>query len=208
MDKRQINGATWIKNQSGDWVPAANYPSVKLQNAQMAEELVRDALAASARLAEFKTKAYECVYRQLIAMGDEYKAVVTDSKPINITSIDQRFRVDISFATYMVADEFVQVARAKMSEIIARELAVSSGISSFISAVFNKAFQVDKQGRMDVKKLFELAKYEAPEVEGWDEARQLLIHSISNSRGKKYIRFYYRDAADKWVLVPLQFSDL
>lgn len=208
MDKRNINGQQWIRSAGGDWVPAANFPTVKIQNSEIVESLVRQAQVESDRLAAFKKRAYGELYTQIIKMGEEFKAVLADDKGVTFTSICQQYQVVISYSTSLVPDERVHFAKQRMTEIISQELSANTAISGFLQRLLVSAFDTDKQGRMDTKRLFDLANTPAPEVDGWDEACELLLDSMSNVKGKKYIRFYSRNAEGKWQIIPLQFSDL
>ncbi len=208
MIRKQLNGQSYIQNQDGDWVPESNYPAVKIKNSELTEKLLSEALDLHEKLTSFKAKSYNQVYNNLIKMGEVYDTVINGTKGITISSIAQNKKVQISFSQYLVADERVEVARTKMSEIIKREMNAQASLSSFLSNLFSRAFEIDKQGRLDCKELIKLAKNKADGVKGWNDACDLLLDSITTSAGKKYIRFYTKSNNQKWEQIVLNFSSL
>lgn len=208
MQKKTINGRVFIKNEAGDWIPEAGLKPIKIKSSQLTEKLCKMAASHRTSLERFKKAAYTEVYDHLIKLGEANKTVIDSSRGITITSIDMQYKVQIAFSQYLVADEQVEVARQKMAAIIAEQLKSHPNMSTFLSNLFNKAFEMDSQGRLDAKELIRLAGYRDEEVPGWNDACDLLMDSITTTHGKKYIRFYEKTPDGCWKQIVLNFSSL
>lgn len=170
------------------------------------EKLTSKAIDFSAMLSAFKTRANEEVdsYFALLLQnyGMDEKA---KSKKGNLTleNYSGTAKVEIRVHETLEFDEKLQVAKMKVDEYLND---VTKDSPAEIRTLITKAFEVDKKGNIDSKKIFALRAYEITDPR-WVEAMSIIDESKKVASSKSYIRFYHRASIDEeYAIVPLDIA--
>lgn len=163
---------------------------------ELVNHLIGEAVAFSGIMREFKQKAEQEIERYFAALMDKYGLnPKAKSKRGNITleNFSGTAKVQIAVSDKLTFDEKIQLAKMKFDEYFEQ---VTEGSSEEIKLLITKAFDVDKEGNVDVKKILELRSYNIQHPK-WAEAVALIEESKRVVSSKSYIRFYKREDTSK-----------
>jgi len=163
---------------------------------ELVNHLIGEAVAFGGIMREFKQKAEQEIERYFAALMDKYGLnPKAKSKRGNITleNFSGTAKVQIAVSDKLTFDEKIQLAKMKFDEYFEQ---VTEGSSEEIKLLITKAFDVDKEGNVDVKKILELRSYNIQHPK-WVEAVALIEESKRVVSSKSYIRFYKREDTSK-----------
>jgi len=173
---------------------------------ELVEKLIVQASELSGVLNKFKKDAFGEAndYFELLLQNYNLDAL-KNSKKGNITleNYSGTMKVQISNADSISFDEKLQIAKLKIDECL-HEL--TEGSSPEIKTLITKAFEVDKKGDVNAKKILALKSYDISHKK-WREAMIIIDESIEIVGSKAYIRFYTRESVSKeYKLISLDLA--
>ena len=172
----------------------------------LVNELLDEAVAFKGIMAEFRSKAEQKVegyFEELMAKYNLDPKAKSKKGNITLENYAGTAKVQIAISDKLTFDEKIQLARMKFDEYFDE---VTEGSSEEIKLLINKAFDVDKEGNIDVKKILELRSYNIKHPK-WVEGVALIEESKKIVSSKSYIRFYRRESSDKaWEHVSLDIA--
>jgi len=199
-----LAGKIYMPDAKGNLVPLGLVKPVDMLMDEVVRKMMGFAVPLSEQVARFWTHCFEDVesFRALIAQ--EYGASVGGKKGnISLTSFDGTMQVRIQVADLIEFGPELQAAKSLVDQCLT---AWSEGSSDELRAVVNRAFQVDKEGKIDRSALFSLLRV-AIEDERWLRAMQAIRDSIRIVGTKSYVRFYRRaDADGEWEPVTINLA--
>ena len=173
---------------------------------EMVEELTKKALGMSATLREFKEEAFKDVedYYELLLQkyGMDGKK---NSKKGNLVleNFSATKKITISVSDRIDFDEKLNIAKQKIDEYLHE---VTKDASPDVKTLITKAFEVDKKGNVNAKKILALKSYEITHPL-WLEAMSIIDEATQIISSKSYIRFYTRDSlTDEYKNIPLDIA--
>ncbi len=185
----------WV-NKKGEKVhPDIIRVDEKLKD-EMLESLISRALEESERLREFKKEAFEDVEGYYELLLQKYNMdIKKNSKKGNLTleNFSGTKKVTIAVADRIDFDEKLNIAKQKIDEYLVE---VTEGASAEIKTLIMKAFEVDKKGNVNAKKILSLKSYEITHPL-WLEAMTIIDEATQIVSSKSYIRFYEREDTTK-----------
>ncbi len=202
-----------IKDERGFWLNAkgeAVHPdNIKVVD-KLKDEVVEAVLIKAQKIQEsmkaFKEEAYKDVEDYFALVLQNYGMdVKSRSKKGNITleNFSGTVKVQIAKAEKLGFDEKLRVAKLKIDEYLED---VTKDSSADIRTLITKAFEVDKEGNIDSKKIFALKSYEISDKR-WKEAMEIIEDSKHVTAITPYIRFYKRNSIeDKWEFIKLDIA--
>jgi hypothetical protein len=202
---KQDEKGLWVNKRGESVHPDLIRPDEKLKD-ELVEKLIKQATALSETISEFKERAFEETngYFELLLQNYNLDAK-KNSKKGNITleNFSGTTKIQISNADSITFDEKLQIAKLKIDECL-HEL--TEGSSPEIKTLITKAFEVDKKGDVNAKKILALKSYEITHAK-WIEAMKIIDESIEIVGSKAYIRFYERENVDKqYKLIQLDMA--
>ena len=185
----------WV-NKKGEKVhPDIIRVDEKLKD-EMLESLISRALEESERLREFKKEAFEDVEGYYELLLQKYNMdIKKNSKKGNLTleNFSGTKKVTIAVADRIDFDEKLNISKQKIDEYLVE---VTEGASAEIKTLIMKAFEVDKKGNVNAKKILSLKSYEITHPL-WLEAMAIIDEATQIVSSKSYIRFYEREDTTK-----------
>lgn len=168
--------------------------------------LINAAMNISASIAHFKAQALEEVDGYFALLLQEYGVdEKARSKKGNITlkNFSETMKIELRVADHIEFDEKLQIAKMKVDAYLKK---ATEGASAEIQTLITKAFEVDKQGNIDAKKVFALKSYDITDPL-WVEAMGIIDEAKRITSSKSYIRFYHRESPDEsWELIPIDIA--
>lgn len=195
----------WI-NKKGDEVHPDNVGAADKLKDELVETLLSDAVGVKDVLFDFKTKAFSEVESYYQLLLQEYNIdVKKNSRKGNLTieNYSATAKITINIADRIAFDEKLGIAKTKIDEYLHE---ITKDASADIQTLITKAFEVDKKGDVNAKKILALKSYEITNPL-WLEAMEIISEATEIVSSKSYIRFYAREDRDKeYKIIPLDIA--
>ncbi len=201
MDER----GWWVSQRNESVHPDLVRPNEKIRD-ELVEKLIAQAKELRARIQNFRERADEEIEAYFCLLLQEYRIDErARSRKGNITlrNFSDTQKIEVSVQETLTFDEKLQIAKLKVDEFLND---VTKGANPIIVTLVTKAFEVDKEGKIDAKRIFALKSYEINDAR-WQEAMSIIDESKRVSHRKPYIRFYQRESIDEtYQLIPLNIA--
>lgn len=179
----------YMEDSQGRLVPVSGIKAADLARNDLVIDLMSRAKELSLILAAFKQHAMADIEAFVELSGEEYGAKLGGKKGnVTMYSFDGRFKLIRSIDDYIVFDERLQAAKSLIDECLKRW---TVGSQTELRTIVNDAFQVDKTGRINTKRVLSLRRLDIQD-ETWQRAMQAISDSVQVISSKSYIRFYER----------------
>lgn len=174
----------------------------------MVESILDGVCETNKALQSFKDKINQEIESYLDLLLEKYNLDArSNAKKGNYTfeNYSKTLKIQIQMAEKINFNEKLNIAKAKIDEYL-NDIVKDS--SEDIKVLINKAFEVDKKGNLDSKKILSLRSYDIKDPR-WQEAMEIIAESVEIVGVKPYIRFYKREkATDSWTNVSLDFASI
>lgn len=203
MQNTEAVPAGYMKDAQGRLVPVESIRQIDLERNNLVTEIVDQAKSLAGVLATFKTKTMQDVQAFVELSAEKYNARLGGRVGnVTLTSFDGRYKVIRSIDEHQVFDERLQAAKALVDECLTEWVANSS---AEVRTLVTGAFQVDKQGRINVNRILSLRRLEIAD-ERWKQAMQAIGESLQTVGSKPYLRIYERQADGGYKPLPLDIA--
>ena len=196
----------YMEDAQGRLVPMDLIKEIDKTRDFLVRDLVHKAMVLQDRMIAFKKNAMSEIrcFVELSAM--EWNVKIGGKKGnITLYSFDGRYRAQVQVSENMVFDEQLQIAKKMIDECLTKWTRQSS---SEIKALINDAFQVDKEGRINTKRILSLRRLDIKD-ELWCKAMNAITASLQVVDSKEYFRLYKRDnGQDRWNAISLDMAAL
>lgn len=185
MDTQQ----QYKQDSQGRLVPVESIKEIDLMRDDLVMEIVDQAKKVHESLAAFKNKAFGDVRAFVDLSAEKYGAKIGGRKGnISLLSFDGKYKVLIANQDHIVFDERIQAAKALIDECIKDW---TTGASAEIKALIDRAFEVDKEGKLNTGRILTLRRVNIVDKR-WQDAMQAISDSIQVVGSKSYVRVYCR----------------
>lgn len=200
-----VDGDFWLDKQGNKVHKSLITPDKQLKD-ELVEKFIQKALEMQELLKQFKTEAFEEVDSYFDMLLQNYGMDVKKrSKKGNFTleNFAGTAQIKVAVNDTISFDEKLSIAKTKIDECL-HEL--TKNASPEIKTLITKAFEVDKKGNVNAKKILALKSYDISHPL-WVEAMAIIDESIEIVSSKSYIRFYKRDeATQEYKQITLDFA--
>lgn len=204
MAKKDSRGF-WL-NKKGDAVHPDNVKATEQLKDELVERLIDKSLNLSESISEFKTLSFQEVedyYKLLLQEYGEDEKKNSKKGNLTIENFSGTAKVTINIADRIAFDEKLNIAKEKIDEYLHE---ITKDSSADIQTLITKAFEVDKKGDVNAKKILALKAYEIRNPL-WLEAMEIISEATEIVSSKSYIRFYTREDREKeYKLIPLDIA--
>jgi hypothetical protein len=194
----------YMTDAKGSLVPLAMVKPIDKLMDETVRKMIAFARDLSEQIGRFKGHCFDDMGSFQALIAAEYGAKVGGAKGnIQLTSFDGRFKVQFQVADNITFGPELQAAKSLVDACLSEWTADSN---DYIRAIVSRAFNVDKEGRINRAELFMLMRVEIAD-ERWKSAMQAIRDSIRVLGSKTYIRFYERPAPDAaWQAVTIDLA--
>lgn len=197
----EMNGKPYMRDARGALVPVESVKPIHLLEDQLVRKIVEYAAPLSAEIGRFKQHSFDDVdaYVQLVA--EQYGKTLGGKKGnTTFTSYDGTVMVQVAIADHVDFGPELQVAKELVDECL-REW--SSDANANLRTIVERAFQVDKEGKINRAELLSLRRLDIDDNR-WKQAMQAISDAERVIGSKRYLRVYRRPSPDgKWTHVKL-----
>ncbi|MHB1350085.1 MAG: DUF3164 family protein [Desulfobulbaceae bacterium] len=193
------------KNAAGHLVPVESIKEEDLLRDEFVREMIKEARIVAGAVAGFKETLSEEMQAFLDMSAQQYGASLGGVRGnVTLTSFDGRYQILRAVADQIDFNEKLQAAKAIIDDLL-REWTRDS--RSEIRALIESAFQVDKKGKVNTKRILGLRslKIEDPH---WLRAMEAIADAITVVGSRVYFRMYERDEKGNYQQIPLDFSGI
>lgn len=205
------NRKYWL-NPLGHKVPDHLVTPAERMKDELSDRLVSSAEGVQATMAAFKKAALDEMYAAKDLLFEKYGAKLGGKKGgFGIKSYDGSAEVRLDVADRISFGPELQAAKALIDECIE---SWAEGADPNIRVLIDDAFQVNKAGRIDTKRVLGLRKLPIRRKDGslderWQRAMDAITDALIVDQTAIYVRFYRRNDRTRGMeLVNLDFSAL
>lgn len=189
-----------LENALGHMVPVEKIRQIDLERDALVNEIINNASELVDTIAAFKSKTMADVQAFVELSAEKYNAKLGGKiGNVTLTSFNGRYQVVRSINERQTFDERLQAAKVLIDECIT-EWAADSNAN--IRALINDAFQVDKQGRLNINRILGLRRLDITD-ERWLNAMKAIGESLQVVGSKAYLRIYERQTDGSYEPLPL-----
>ena len=199
-----VNGRVYMPDAKGALVPIDLIKPVDRLMDELVRKMIAFATDLSAQIARFRGHCFDDVGSFQALIAQEYGAEVGGKKGnTTLTSFDGTQKVQIQVADLLEFGPELQAAKRLVDACLTEW---SQGSNDELRAIVNRAFSVDKEGKINRAELFTLLRV-AIEDARWQRAMEAIRDSIRIIGSKTYIRFYRRpDPTGTWQAVTIDLA--
>lgn len=193
------------QDAQGRLVPLESIKEIDLARDSLVTEIIKKANQLSAQITAFKAGLSADLQAFMELSAEKYGAKLGGVKGnVTITSYDGRYQVLRAIADQLTFDERLQAAKSLIDECL-REWTKDSG--SEIRTLINEAFQVDKKGRVNTKRILGLRKLKIDHPK-WLAAMEAISDAVQVVGSCTYFRLYERDEQGNYQQIPMDLSSV
>lgn len=185
----------WI-NPQGKPIPDSMVTAADRMKDELANRLADEAEELQRTIAAFKRRALHEMAAAKELLFEQYGVKVGGHKGgFSIISFSGQTKVEVAVADRIVFGPELQAAKALIDECIE---SWSDGASDNLRVLVEDAFQVNKAGRIDTKRVLGLRKLPMKDADGnpdarWGRAMDAISDAMIVDQTAIYIRFYRRN---------------
>ena len=195
----------YLVNAKGHLIPVDKVKEID----KIRDELVKKMVATAKELRDVMKSAKEQLFGEfedfVELSASEYDTKVGGEKGnTTLLSFDGAGKVQLAVSDNLVFDERLQVAKSMIDECLHEWTADSN---DNIKAIINNAFQVDKEGKINTRRVLGLRSLKINDAK-WLKAMNAISDATQVVSSKEYIRVYERDSEGKYQQISLDFSNV
>jgi hypothetical protein len=193
----------YMMNGIGHLVPIESIKEIDLERDEFVRGVAADAVEVSDFLDQFKKKLAGDMQAFLELSAEKYGADLGGARGnLSLTSYDGKYKVLRAVSERLDFDERLQAAKELVDDCL-REWSKDAGPE--LRTLVESAFQVDKKGRINAKRILSLRslKIEHPT---WLKAMEAIGDAVTVVGSCTYYRIYERDEAGEYNQISLDFS--
>lgn len=191
------------ENAVGALIPIESIKEIDLVRDEFVVTAAAAALALSKTIAAHKAGLADDMQAFIELSAEKYGADMGGSKGnVTLTSFDGRYKLLRAVSDRLDFDERLQAAKVLVDQCL-REWTKDSRAE--IRALIDQAFQVDKKGRVNTKRILGLRQLKI-EHPTWQRAMEAIGDAVTVTGSCTYYRVYKRDERGEYQQIPLDFS--
>lgn len=198
--------AGYMANAQGHLVPIDNIDEVDQLRDALVREKVAGARELQQRMAAWKAETLADIESFVALSAERYDIQMGGRRGnITLTSFDGQHKLQIAVADRLTFDERIQAAKLLVDECIHDW---TTGSRSEIKALVEHAFQVDKEGRINLGRVLALTRL-AIDDDRWKRAMSAVRDSMQVSTTVAYLRVLERvEGTDRYQQIALDLAAL
>lgn len=200
----ELNGRLYMTDARGALVPLG---AIKAQD-KLIDETVRKivgyALALSEQIGRFKGHTFDDIGSMQALLEQEYGAKAGGAKGnVTLTTFDGLQKVTLKMADLIEFGPELQAAKKLVDECL-NDWSADAGDE--LRIIVNRAFQVDREGRINRAEIFMLLRAQIDDPR-WTRAMDAVRDSIRVIGAKAYLTFHRRTSAEAaWESISIDLA--
>lgn len=198
------NPDDYMTDSAGRLVPRANVKPEDLLQDELVKKLFERARSIRDGMRQFREDADSDIRAFLDLLAEQYGAKKGGAKGnLTLATYDGCERVTIAISDTITFGPELQIAKELVDSCLTRW---TEGGNANIRAIVTDAFDVGKEGKLNVSKILGLRRLSIDDEE-WKRAMQAITDAVKVNASRSYIRFHERASPDAaFIQVPLDIA--
>lgn len=202
---QQLIPEGYKQNAVGHLVPVESIKDEDLTRDEFVTTVIEGARKLSQQVADFKKNLSGDMQAFLDLAAEKYGANLGGARGnVTLTSFDGRYQILRAVSDQLDFNENIQAAKALIDDCL-REWTKDSRAE--IRALIDSAFQVDKKGRINAKRILGLRSLRIEDPK-WLKAMEAIADAVTVTGSRVYFRMYERDERGEYKQIQLDFSGM
>lgn len=199
--KVMIEGKEYWRDAKGNLTPAELVKEIDKARDALVHEWVERGRDLSKAISHFKEGIFGDVQAFIELSAEKYGAKVGGNKGnVTLFSYDGKYKIQRAINESLQFDERIQAAKVLIDECLNEW---SEGSRPELKALIERAFNVDKEGKLNTSRILGLRRVEIQDSR-WQNAMQAISESVQVVSSKAYVRLYERvGETDQYVPIAL-----
>lgn len=208
------NKVTTYKSSDAEWLDEAGtaIPYNRTTKAERLMErssarLLKGALAINLKLNEFKQEIRDLSQEAYDAFMEEKNSTKEGKGNFTWYNFNRSIKIEVSVNEPIQFDDLTIAAAKDKFDTFLDENVQSK--NEFVKEMINSAFETQRAGKLDVKQVMNLTRYQSKINDPlFTEAVNLINQAIRRPKSKTYFRVWMRDEAGEYQNVELNLSSI
>lgn len=201
-----VNTTEYMEDARGRLVPMAMIQEIDQERDRLVREIAAKATDLQRAMIDFKESTMGDVQAFVELSAEKYDVNLGGQKGnTSLVSFDGKLRVQLAISDHISFDERLKAAKTLVDDCLTRW---TEGGRDEIRVLVNDAFQVDKDGCLNVRQILGLRQFKIDDPT-WKRAMDAISDSIRVTGSKSYLRVYQRSGPDdRWSPIALDLAAL
>lgn len=192
-------------NAKGHYVPLSTVKEIDKLRDDVVRDIISRAKELRSQMIGVKEIMFSNFYDFVELSAREYDTKIGGQKGnVSLLSFDGKYKVQMAVQDNIVFDERLQIAKSLIDECLNEWI---QGSDDKIKAIINNAFDVDKEGKINTRRVLSLRSLDINDGK-WLQAMDAISDAIQVVSSKEYIRVYERDNDGKYQQITLDFASV
>ncbi|MBV7268401.1 DUF3164 family protein [Winogradskyella luteola] len=196
----------WI-DESGVSIPYNRTTKAERLHERSSARILKSAISLNKKLSEFKN-----LIRKL--SDEAYKVFMKEKNSKTKTkgnftwyNFDRSIKIEVSISEPIRFDDLtIEAAKSKFDEFLDQNI---ESKNDFVKEMITDAFETQRSGKMDVKQVMNLSRYESKINDPlFSEAVALINQAVRKPKSKTYFRVWQKDEHGEYQNVDLNLSSI
>ncbi len=208
------NTATYFKSKDSEWTDESgtSIPYNRITKAERLKERSSNRILKAALVVNNKLKDFKNLVREL--SEEAYEAFMEEKSTNRISkgnftwyNFDRSIKIEVSVNEPIQFDDLtIAAAKDKFDQFLDENV---QSKNEFVKEMINSAFETQRTGKLDVKQVMNLTRYQSKINDPlFTEAVSLIGEAIRRPKSKTYFRVWLKDQAGEYQNVELNLSSI
>lgn len=198
--------AEWI-DESGTHIPYNRTTKSERVMERNSARILKSALDVNKRLANFKDLVRDLSNEAYDAFMEEKSSNRVTKGNFTWYNFNRSIKIEVSVNEPIQFDDLtIAAAKDKFDQFLDENV---QSKNEFVKQMINDAFETQRTGKLDVKQIMGLTRYESKIKDPmFTEAIKLINEAIRRPKSKTYFRVWVRDDAGEYQNIELNLSSI
>lgn len=196
----------WI-DESGAHIPYSRVTKAERLHERSAQRILKSALVVNKKLIEFKDMIRELSQEAFDAFMEEKTTNRVTKGNFTWYNFDRSIKIEVSVNEPIQFDDLtIAAAKEKFDQFLDENV---QSKNEFVKQMINDAFETQRAGKLDVKQVMGLTRYQNKINDPlFTEAVSLIGEAIRRPKSKTYFRVWLKDETGEYQNVELNLSSI
>lgn len=203
---QKSSDSEWI-DESGTHIPYNRTTKAERLHERSSARLLKEAQKVNKYLVNFKELVRELSEEAFDAFMEEKTTNRVTKGNFTWYNFNRSIKIEVSVNEPIVFDDLtITAAKDKFDQFLDQNV---ESKNAFVKEMITDAFETQRSGKMDVKQVMGLARYEAKIKDAlFSEAVKLINEAVRRPRSKTYFRVWLLDDAGQYQNIELNLSSI
>ncbi len=203
---QKASDAEWI-DESGTHIPYNRITKTERLHERSSARILKEAQKANKNLVSFKELVRDLSEEAFDAFMEEKTSNRVTKGNFTWFNFNRSIKIEVSVNEPIIFDDLtITAAKDKFDQFLDKNV---ESKNAFVKEMITDAFETQRSGKMDVKQVMGLARYEAKIKDPlFSEAVKLINEAVRRPKSKTYFRVWMLDDAGSYQNVELNLSSI